>query len=106
MIDRHLNKDAFRVALQKITQKPIEIAYDAVAFPETQQAAWSVIAQGGTLVMTLHPVVKEEEGKGRTVIATYGDPHVETNKTMCCGSWNILGKWLQDGIIKVCNKTD
>ena len=102
VIDRHLTRGEFTAALQKITQQPIGIAYDVIAFPETQQTAWSVVARDGTLVLTLQPVVKEEEGKGRTVIATYGNPHTEPNKTMCREYWNILARWLQDGIIKVC----
>jgi len=100
VIDRHLTQGEFTAALQKITQQPIAIAYDVVAFAETQQTAWSVVARGGTLVLTLQPVVKEEEGKGRTVIATYGNPHAEPNKTMCREYWNILAKWLQNGTIK------
>jgi NADPH:quinone reductase-like Zn-dependent oxidoreductase len=102
VIDRHLTRDKFTAALQNITQQPIGIVYDVISLPETQQTAWSVVARGGTLVLTLQPVVKEEEGKGRTVIATYGDPHAEPNNTMCREYWIILAKWLQDGIIKVC----
>ncbi|KAF8554453.1 GroES-like protein [Imleria badia] len=100
VIDRHLTGDAFTAALQKITQEPIEIVYDVIGLPATQQMAWSAVARGGTLVTTLHPVVQEEEGKGRSAIATYGNPHVEANQAMCRASWSILGKWLQDGLIK------
>lgn len=102
VIDRHLGRDEFTAALQKITQQPIGIVYDTISLPTTQQTAWSVVARGGTLVLTLQPVVKEEEGKGRTVIATYGNPHAELNNTMCREYWNTLAKWLQDGVIKVC----
>lgn len=102
VIDRHLSGEQFVAALRKVTQHPIGIAYDAIALPETQRAAWSAVAQGGTLVMTLQPVVKEEEGKGRTVIATYGNPHAEPNKTMCLEFWKVVGKWLKEGLIKVC----
>lgn len=102
VIDRHLTGNEFMTALQKITQQPIEVVYDVISLPETQQVAWPAVARGGTLVLTLRPVVQEEEGKGRSVIATYGNPHSQPNHSMCCGGWSILGKWLQDGIIKVC----
>ncbi|KAF8440464.1 chaperonin 10-like protein [Boletus edulis BED1] len=100
VIDRHLSGEKFTAALQKITQQPIKIAYDAIALPETQRAAMSAVAQGGKLVMTLQPAVKEEEGKGRSVTATFGHPYAEPNKIMCSQSWKVLGKWLQDGLIK------
>lgn len=102
VIDRHLSEEKFRAAVQRITQQPIGIAYDVIASLGTQQAAWSVVAQGGTLVVTLKPVVKEDEGKGRSVISTYGNPHAQPNLSLCRGSWSILGKWLQDSVIKVC----
>lgn len=102
VINRHLTENEFMAALQKITQQPIEVVYDVIGLPETQQAAWPVVARGGTLVLTLQPAVQEQEGKGRSVIATYGNPHSQPNQSMCRGAWSILGKWLQDGVIKVC----
>lgn len=102
VIDRHLTGDEFTAALQRITQQPLEIVYDVIAVRETQQMAWSVLARDGTLVLTLRSVVEEEEGKGRSVISTYGNPHAQTNQSMCRAVWSILGKWLQDGVIKVC----
>ena len=102
VIDRGLTGEAFAAALQKITQQPIEVAFDVISTPSTQAAAWSSLARGGRFVLTLQPVVKEEEGKGRTIIATYGSPHAEPNQAMCRAAWTVLGRWLQDGVIKVC----
>jgi len=100
VIDRHLSNDEFRAAVHKITQQPIGTAYDVIGSAQTQQAAWSVVAQGGILVLTANPIVKEEEGKGRSVIATYGNPRAQPNLLLCRGFWNTLEKWLQDGVIK------
>jgi len=100
VIDRNVTGDEFTTAVQKITQKPIEVVYDTISLPETQKAAWSVVAKGGTLVLTLQKVVEEEEGGSRSIVATYGSPHAQPNQTLCRECWNILGKWLQDGLIK------
>ncbi|KIJ07711.1 hypothetical protein PAXINDRAFT_89974 [Paxillus involutus ATCC 200175] len=99
-IDRHVSGDQFTASLNKITKQPIEIVYDAISLPETQQAAWAVLSNNGTLVLTLQPVVKEDQGKGRRVVPTYGSPHAQANHALCDASWRILGKWLQDGVIK------
>ena len=104
VVDRHLAGDQFMMALQKITQQPIKIVYDVISMQETQKTAWLAVAPGGTLVLTLQPVVKEEEERGRSVITTYGNPHAQPNQHMCRGAWSILGKWLQDGVIKVRKK--
>ncbi|KAG8213338.1 chaperonin 10-like protein [Butyriboletus roseoflavus] len=100
VIERYITAEQFTRALQKITQQPIKVAYDVIAVPETQRMAWSAVARGGTLVLTLQPIVKEEEGKGRSIVATYGNPHAQPNQALCRESWSILGKWLQDGVIK------
>ncbi|KAF9232957.1 chaperonin 10-like protein [Melanogaster broomeanus] len=100
VIDRHASGNEFIAALNIITKQPIEIAYDAISLPETQQAAWAALAPSGMLILTLQPVVKEDQGKGRRAIATYGSPHAQANRAMCNVAWIILGQWLQDGIIK------
>ncbi|KAF9223807.1 GroES-like protein [Gyrodon lividus] len=99
-IDRRASGDELTAALNKITKQPVEIVYDAISLPETQKAAWAALAQNGTLVLTLQPVVKEDQGKGRRAVATYGSPHAQANQVFCRASWSILGKWLQDGVIK------
>ncbi|KAF8843795.1 GroES-like protein [Paxillus ammoniavirescens] len=100
LIDRHASGDQFIASLNNITKQPIELVYDAISLPETQQAAWAVLSHNGTLVLTLQPVVKEDQGKGRRVVPTYGSPHAQANHALCEASWSILGKWLQDGVIK------
>lgn len=102
VIDRHLTGNEFKAALQKVTQQSIGVIYDVISSTGTQQAAWSVLAQSGTLVLTLSPVVGEEEGKGRSVIATYGYPYAQPNQALCRASWSVLEKWLKEGVIKVC----
>jgi hypothetical protein len=75
--------------------------YDAISLAETQEIGWSLLSDKGDLILTLPASVKENEGKERRAISTLGNPHVEQNKSLCRGSWAKLGKWLEDGSIKV-----
>lgn len=52
VLDRNLSVDALRAEAAKITSAPLDLIYDAVSLPETQNAAYALLASGGQLVMT------------------------------------------------------
>ncbi|KAH7920889.1 GroES-like protein, partial [Leucogyrophana mollusca] len=100
VLDRHLSGDEIKAAVVKITGVSIEVVYDTVSLPETQKAAWGVLAPGGTLVLTLPGTVSETEGKNRKVLTTLGSPHLPRNKELAIGAWRCLEKWLEEGQIQ------
>jgi len=101
VVHRHVDKDEQKMAIMEITSSPIELVYDAISLPETQEVAFDILAPGGTLVLTLEPVVKENQGKSRRVMATYASPHAEANRALGQEAWSVLESWLHGGIIKV-----
>lgn len=101
VLNRHLSADVVKAAINGFTKEPIKYVYDAISLPETQQIGWSILDAKGCLVLTLPPVVQEDEGKERKAIRTFGSPHVTENKELCKGSWAILSQWLEAGTIKV-----
>ncbi|KAG1717314.1 uncharacterized protein EDB91DRAFT_887721, partial [Suillus paluster] len=100
VFDRHLSAGDLKAAVSKVTSSPINYVYDAISVPETQQIGWSLLGPKGFLVLTLPASVKEEEGKERKAIQTFGSPHAKENQSLCSGSWATLSKWLEDGTIK------
>jgi hypothetical protein len=60
-----------------------------------------LLANNGTLVLTLPPSVKEDEGKGRKAFQTMGSPHVPQNEELGRNSWALVEKWLSEGTIQV-----
>ncbi|KAG1866851.1 chaperonin 10-like protein [Suillus subluteus] len=98
--DRNLSGKQLKAAISKITDSPIGIVYDAISLPETQSVGWELLANNGTLVLTLAGSVKEDEGKGRKVISTFGVPHTPQNVELCSSSWAVVEKWLLEGAIK------
>ena len=101
VVHRHVDKEEQKMAITEINSSPIELVYDAISLPETQEVAFNILAPGGTLVSTLKPVVEENQGKSRRVVATYGSPHVEVNHALCQEAWSVLESWLHDGVLKV-----
>lgn len=78
VINRHSERDDLKKAITGTTTAPIEIAYDAVSFPETQQVAFEILAPNGI-----------------------GSPHHSANNALCQGLWSVLEDWLHRGVIKV-----
>jgi len=98
--DRHLSGKQLKAAISKVTDSPIGIVYDAISLPETQHTGWGLLAENGTLVLTLAAEVKEDEGKGRKAIPTFADPHVPQNQELCRNSWAMVETWLSEGAIQ------
>jgi len=101
VFNRNLSGDDLKAAISKVTSSPIEVVYDAISLDGTQQIGWSLLGTKGALILTLPASVKENEGKQRRAIPTFGSPHAQENKSLCSGSWAKLGQWLEDGSIKV-----
>ncbi|KAG6808526.1 hypothetical protein H0H92_003830 [Tricholoma furcatifolium] len=70
VIDRNTSPDAQTAEIRKIIPGPIDVVYDAVSFPETQQLGYSLISDGGFLVVVLRPVqgIETTEALGHTSI--------------------------------------
>jgi len=98
--DRSLSGKQLLAAISEVTDDPIKLVYDAVSLPETQSVGWDLLADNGTLVLTLYAKVKEDEGKGRKIVQAFGSPHAPESEELCRNSWARLEKWLSDGTIQ------
>ncbi|KAG1844068.1 chaperonin 10-like protein [Suillus subalutaceus] len=98
--DRNLSGKQLKAAISRITDSPIGIVYDAISLPETQSVAWELLANNGTLVLTVSASVKEDEGKGRKVIQTLASPSVPQNQELYRSSWAVVEQWLSEGTIQ------
>ncbi|KAJ8586813.1 GroES-like protein [Rhizopogon salebrosus TDB-379] len=98
--DRHLSGNQLKAAISKVTDSLVGVVYDAISLPETQRIGWELLAESGTLVLTLAAVVKEDEGKGRKTIETYGVPHAPQNRELGLKLWAMVEKWLSEGVLQ------
>ena len=76
--------------------------YDTIAGKETQTQAWSLLAPGGTLIVTLQSQVDDTaEGETRRLIHVFGNFHVPDNKSLGEGLYSKLTTLLENGSIQV-----
>jgi NADPH:quinone reductase-like Zn-dependent oxidoreductase len=104
-VDRNLSGKQLKAAISKVTDNPIGVVYDAISLPETQSVAWELLADNGTLILTLPASVKKDEGRGRKAVHTFGNPRAPQNQELCSRSWAAVEQWLSEGTIQVCFAT-
>ncbi|KAF8072225.1 hypothetical protein FPV67DRAFT_927421 [Lyophyllum atratum] len=68
VVDRRLSFASLAAEVAKTTPASIEIVYDAVSVPETQEAGYSILADGGHLLLVTPATVKATRGKGITSV--------------------------------------
>ncbi|KAG2146085.1 chaperonin 10-like protein [Suillus bovinus] len=98
--DRRLSGNQLVAAINKVTDSPIRIVFDAISVPKTQSIGWRLLAQNGILILTLSASVKEDECKGRKVVLAAGSPHLPPNHELFRSSWTMVEKWLSEGVIQ------
>ncbi|EPQ55918.1 GroES-like protein [Gloeophyllum trabeum ATCC 11539] len=79
VIDKNLSGDSLRTAVSSITSTPIEIIYDEVSLRDTQQAAYDLLALGGTLALTLPPTFQADAQARKRSGAEEVEPEL-----LCC----------------------
>ena len=101
VIDRSISASALVSEISGITQHvPIEYAVDSISLPDTQQAAYDLLGQGGRLVIFLPLAVKTTQEKD--VISVTGmlrdPPNIELLETFYHDN---LERLLKEGALKV-----
>ena len=102
VLDRNLPTSALSEEIMKITSKPLQIVYDAISLPATQNAAFDVLAPGGHLVLVLPDAIDAakkaaEPSKKIVVLAGTEEIYAEDNSV-----WSKLTELVEEGLIKVC----
>ena len=87
--------------VKKITDKPIEIVYDAISEKATQEQAWEILAPGGTLILVLGAEVDKEKYKDKHIVNVFGSVHAPELRKLGVSLYSKLTQLLADGDIKV-----
>ena len=87
--------------MQEIASAPIEVVYDAFSSPETQSLAYSILAPGGTLAITLPLVLDDSKlHADKSVYFVYGAPHHPEYEEIDAGFFEVLPEYLASEEIK------
>ena len=99
VVDRTLAPAALVAEITRLAGAPIPVVYDAISEGGTQEAAYSVLAPGGTLVIVLDATVPKDAGK--LVKHVYGNVNPPNNLKFGAGLYAQLTALLERGDIKV-----
>ena len=102
VIDRSVPISGLADAVKAITSEPVKVAYDSISLPETQAAAYDVLAPGGQLVIVLDDSIpKEKLTADKEVVHVFGNVHVPENREVGKSLYAKLTELLAAGDIKV-----
>ncbi|RXW19602.1 hypothetical protein EST38_g6248 [Candolleomyces aberdarensis] len=101
VLDRHapLSKES----IQTITNKPIELVYDAISTEETQQAGFNLLASGGQIATVVKPLsFIEERGRkeGKSVAWVSAKKEIPQNAHFLPVLWPHVTGLLEGGDLK------
>ncbi|KAG1863448.1 GroES-like protein [Suillus tomentosus] len=100
VIDRYLPLPALKQAVMKITGSRIHMMYDCISTAETQEAAWSLLAPGGKLVVTQPSLISKDSYDSRQVVPVDGSPQSDENWETGKRLWAHLERWVEEGHIR------
>ncbi|KZT28343.1 medium-chain dehydrogenase/reductase like protein [Neolentinus lepideus HHB14362 ss-1] len=100
VIDRKLPFEGFQVALTSLLTSPLEIVYDAISVPDTQQAGYDLLAPGGTLAVTLAITAKIDLQANKRVFQVFGNVYEPTTRKISVDLFGSLEGLLATGDIK------
>ncbi|KAI0787307.1 GroES-like protein [Fomes fomentarius] len=102
VFDRTLSANDLRAEVNKVAGGPVLVVYDAISLPETQIAAYGLLAPNGKLVTVLPEAIKEPSD-GRSLVQVHGviqfPQHQEFGKKL----YEELPSLLESGDIKPLN---
>ncbi|KAI0822570.1 GroES-like protein [Trametes gibbosa] len=100
VIDRNLSAAALRDEVVKITGKPVSVVYDAISLPDTQKAAFDLLAPGGKLIIVGSSALEDPNAGGRGVARVAGLIQHPTNVEFGKGLYAELPELLGSGDLK------
>ena len=102
VIDRTLKGPELIARAQEIAGKPIQIIYDAISLPDTQNVAYDVLSSGGTLFSSLPPTIDQSKiVPDKKAVFISGQVDYPEYATIDTEFFAIFGEYLKSGEIKV-----
>ncbi|KAK1229507.1 hypothetical protein PQX77_007430 [Marasmius sp. AFHP31] len=84
--------------IKKITTVPVKTVYDAISLPDTQEASYNTLTEGGNLVIVLNSQIKNPVETKR-VHHVFGNVQPEPNRPFGRTLYRHLTQFLQDGTV-------
>ncbi|KAJ7584414.1 GroES-like protein [Mycena floridula] len=90
----------FADALKKIIDAPVKVVYDAIGDPETEQAAYDSVADGGKLALIAPDnIAKKQDGKTVEIVSVKGSVHPPYMPEFGLTIYKYIGNMVEAGAI-------
>ncbi|KAG6843768.1 hypothetical protein H0H93_000222 [Arthromyces matolae] len=99
VLDRNASPSALTASISQIISGGVDVVYDAVSTPDTQQLGYDILSNGGSLVLVSPPIETVVETKDKTVISVRG-LWGDSNRSLAVEFYRKLTELLGDGSIK------
>ncbi|KZT00561.1 GroES-like protein [Laetiporus sulphureus 93-53] len=103
VVNRRLAPEVVRGEMKRMSAGPVEVIFDAVSEPDTQNLAYDMLAPGGVLLITGNPAVDEarlSQSNGKRIEQVYGNIHVPQNRELAVSLFSKLTPLLEKRIIR------
>ncbi|KAG5647825.1 hypothetical protein DXG03_007749 [Asterophora parasitica] len=101
-VDQNLPIKDLASKVSTITSAPIDLIFDAVASPDTQQSAYSILADGGDLWL-VHRAEQVKLVEGKRIASPFGGFNSPYSRELGMELFANLTELLKEGSIKVCS---
>ncbi|KAG6898956.1 hypothetical protein C0993_002326, partial [Termitomyces sp. T159_Od127] len=98
VLDRNLATDALKTEIKKITNNHINIVYDAISLPVTQQTGHDLLVPGGNLITVLDLSITKNDNINH--IKVTGILRLPENQELLAELYTKLSQFLEQGAIK------
>ncbi|KAG6901423.1 hypothetical protein C0995_012134 [Termitomyces sp. Mi166 len=97
VLDRTLTTDVLMAEIKKLTNKPVDVVYDAISLPATQQIGHDLLVPGGNLITVLNLAITKSDNINH--IQVFGILRLPQNKKLLEGMYPKLSQFLEQGMI-------
>ncbi|EMD40145.1 hypothetical protein CERSUDRAFT_133008, partial [Gelatoporia subvermispora B] len=103
VLDRNLSAEALKAEVFRITPKPINVVFDAISLPETQDVAYELTAPGGHLILMWPDIVDQRKKSAqpfKNIVYVYGAMAAPENQKLGVSLCLKLTALIEEGAIK------
>ena len=100
VVDRSLPQDALVAEVQKITNKPIKVAFDSISSHETQNVSYKLLGPGGALLVDEQEEV-ENVAADKRIVRVFANANLPATREVVASLFPKLTALLEEGAIKV-----
>ncbi|KAF7792661.1 hypothetical protein EIP86_003758 [Pleurotus ostreatoroseus] len=101
VLDRNFSPSSLTTTIAEITQKPVQLIFDAVSSADTQNLGYELLSPGGTLVLVRLLLIPDDKiTSEKRVTAVFGSPFLPDRRALSAEMYRQLTGMFERGELK------